>query len=83
MLIIALVIGLGFAGLLLKLLKRPIKWCFKLLIHIASGFVYLFLFNLLGAAAGFSLETDWLNCLISGAFGIPGVILLFILKYLI
>ena len=72
----------ALAGLLLKLLKKPIKWVFKLLLHALFGYICLFLFNCVGAWFGLSIEITWLSAIVTGVLGIPGVILLLVLKYL-
>ena len=61
---------------LLKILSAPIRLIFKLLINTAVGFALLFLVNLIGSYFGFSLEMNLLNALITGIFGIPGVVVL-------
>ena len=76
---------LGFcllAFLLIKLLIKPIGWALKLLFHALIGFAALFLLNFFGSVIGISLEMTWLNALITGILGLPGVILLLILKIL-
>ena len=81
--VILLVVGGGLLGLLLKLLKKPINWVFKLLLHALFGFIFLFVFNFLGAWFGISLEITWLSAIVTGVFGIPGVVVLLILTYLL
>ena len=81
--VILRVVGGGLLGLLLKLLKKPIKWVFKLLLHALFGFIFLFVFNFLGAWFGISLEITWLSAIVTGVFGIPGVVVLLILTYLL
>ncbi len=70
-------------GLLLRLLKKPIKWILKLLLHVLFGYVYLFLFNFIGAWFGVSLDVNWITAVVSGVFGIPGVLVLLVLKYIL
>ena len=65
---------------LVKILSAPIRLIFKLLINTFVGFVLLFLVNLIGSYFDFSLEINLLNALITGVFGIPGVIVLIIIK---
>ena len=81
--LILLIIGGGLFGLLLKLLKKPMKWAFKLLLHALFGYITLFLFNFIGAFFGVSLEITWLSAIVSGLLGIPGVVILLILQYLL
>lgn len=81
--ILLLSAALGLLWLLIKLLKKPIKWAFKLLLNALIGFVGLFLLNYLGSYVGISLGINWLNAVITGVFGVPGVVLLLLIKYII
>ncbi len=80
--IVLLAVAGGLLSLLLKLLKKPIKWAFKLLLHALFGFVFLFIFNFVGAWAGLGLDMSWLNAIVTGVLGIPGVVILLLIKYL-
>ena len=86
MILIVLVL-LGIAGglisLLLKLLRKPIKWAFKLLLHALFGFIFLFLFNFFGAWVDLSLELNWVNAAVTGVLGVPGVVILLLVKYIL
>lgn len=69
-----------FCYLLLKILSAPIRLVLKLLINAAFGFIILFVVNFLGDFVGISLGINFINALITGFLGIPGVILLIVLK---
>ena len=71
-----------FCYLLLKLLAAPIRLVLKLLINAALGFVILFLVNFFGDFVGISIGVNFINAAITGFLGIPGVILLLVLKLL-
>jgi len=71
--IAAIVVG---GLLLLKILTKPIKLVFKLILHAVSGFVLLWIVNFFGAG----IASSFIHCVIAGALGIPGVILLLILR---
>ena len=75
-------VAVGLILLLLRLLRKPIRWAFKLLLHAAFGFIFLIIFNFFGDFVGLSLGLNWLNAIVSGVLGIPGVILLLLLKYI-
>ena len=47
------------------------------------GFAVLFLLNFAGGFVGLSLGINWLNAIVVGIFGAPGVVLLLLLKYLL
>ena len=74
--------AIGLIVLLLKLLRKPIKWAFKLLLHAAFGFLFLWIFNIFGGIIGLSLGLNWVNAVVTGVLGIPGVVLLLLLKYI-
>ena len=80
--ITAIIIGLLFLVLFVKLLKTPLKWAWKLLINMIGGFFILVLVNLLGGLIGFSLDITWLTAIVAGVLGFPGVLLLLAVKYL-
>ncbi len=65
-------------ALLIKILKTPIKWFFKLLLNMISGVVLLFLFNLVAGLFGAGLAINLVNVLVAGILGIPGIVLLVI-----
>ena len=69
--------------ILFKILSAPIKLIFKILINAAVGLIILFIFNVIGSQFGFILDINLVTCLISGVLGIPGVIILIILKLLL
>ena len=65
---------------LLKIAAAPIKLVFKLLLNALSGFLLLLLANFVSGFFDFSISINFINCLITGAFGIPGVAFLILLK---
>ena len=75
--------GIFILWLVIKLFLTPIKWIFKLLINTGIGFVCLWALNYFGAFFGISLGLNWVNALVVGVFGFPGLVLLLLLKYLI
>ena len=80
--IVIAILALLFFLLFFKLIGKSMKWIFKLLIHAISGFIVLFLVNVVGGIIGIQLDLSLINAIVVGALGIPGVILLFI-KYLL
>ena len=80
---ILLIVGCIFAlYVLLKIIAAPIKLIFKILLNALVGFVLLFLANIVSSFFDFSIPINLISCLISGIFGIPGVIFLVMLKIL-
>ncbi|MBE6067269.1 MAG: pro-sigmaK processing inhibitor BofA [Clostridium lundense] len=74
--IIALVI-------IVKLFAWPIAILIKLVINGVAGAVLLFLVNLVGSLVNFSIGINAITALIAGFFGVPGVIVLVVLKLFI
>ena len=78
----AIVICIVLIVLLFKIIKTPLKWAFKLLINAISGFFALIILNFFGGIVGLSLTINLINCLVAGILGLPGVVLLLLIKYL-
>lgn len=68
--------------LLVKLLSAPFRWIVKLLLNAALGFVLLFVVNYFGGFVGIELGMNLINALVAGFLGVPGIILLLVLKFL-
>ena len=67
----------------LRLLAKPIRFIFKLLINTVLGFLLLWLINFFGGGLGIALELSLLNALVVGLLGIPGVLLLLAIHFLL
>lgn len=83
MLILPFLIGLAILFIILKILALPMKIIIKLVINAIIGGVIIFIINLIGAIFGFTITLTWITALIVGILGIPGVILVAILQFLI
>ncbi|MDD6274993.1 MAG: pro-sigmaK processing inhibitor BofA family protein [Clostridiaceae bacterium] len=80
---IVLYVAIGIAVLIvMRIFTLPVKWIFKLLLNTVLGFVGLFLVNWLGSYIGISLGINVVNAVVVGTFGIPGMILLLLLRWL-
>jgi len=79
MMIAVVVIGVF---LVIRILKKPIKFIFKMLINTAIGFILLTVFNCFGAIIGFTLTINAVNAILVGILGVPGVILLIIFSFI-
>lgn len=80
LLLAAVVVGVIF---LIKLLSTPLRWIFKLLLNAVMGFVMLFVVNFFGGFLGIELGMNLINALVAGFLGVPGIILLIALKFLL
>ena len=63
--------------LVLKLFKVSFKVIWKLLINALIGGVVLYLLNLI---PGISMPINWLTTILTGIFGVPAVIVIFIVS---
>ena len=63
--------------LVLKLFKVSFKVIWKLLINALIGGVILYLHNLI---PGISMPINWLTTILTGIFGVPAVIVIFIVS---
>ena len=81
------VIGLIIIVLVLiiffKIIKKPIRLIFKILLNTIFGFIILFFFNLIGAIFGITVSISLINALVIGVFGLPGLAILIILKIIL
>lgn len=64
------------------ILRKPIKIIFKLILNTVIGFLALFVLNYLGSFVGISIAVNWINAVIVGVLGVPGVALILLLKWI-
>lgn len=69
--------------LLLKLFTAPLKLVLKLALNTLIGFAALIVVNALGSVIGVSIGINWINALVVGLLGLPGVGVLLILQWLL
>ncbi len=75
------------AGLLvvsaLLLLRRPLGTLFRLLLRSSAALAFLAALRQFGGAFGIALGVNWMNALILGILGIPGLGLLLMLQWVL
>ena len=81
--VLAFAIGVILLAIVLKIIAFPVKRIIKLIINAILGGVLLFIINFFGASIGFTLNITWWTALIVGILGIPGVIIVAIIQFLI
>jgi len=82
------IILIGAVALLLlypaiKFLLTPVRLAIKLLVHAGMGFIILWLINTFGGPLGFFLPINAVTIIVAGFLGIPGIILLAFIKFLL
>ena len=65
-----------------KIAAAPIKLIFKLLLNALSGFLLLLLANLISGFFDSSVPINLVSCILSGAFGIPGVAFIILIQFI-
>ncbi len=81
--VVAFLFGLFLLYILGMLLVVPIKLLIKLIVNGVLGGILLLIVNLIGSFLGFNIVINPLTAVVAGILGIPGVILLIILQYIL
>lgn len=81
--IIAYLFGLGLIYLFVWILYYPLKFTTKIILNGLAGVLVLVLINFVGTFFAFSIPINPVTALMVGFLGIPGVILLILLKFFI
>ncbi len=82
---VVLFFGLGLALLYFTgwLLIAPLKFIMKFIVSGCLGALLLVILNLVGGLFGITIAINPLSALIAGYFGLPGIILLLVLKLIV
>lgn len=81
--VIAFLVGLLLISVVVKVFFIPLKYLMRLIVNGIIGGILLLLFNYFGGFVGLYLPINVVTALIAGFLGIPGVILLVLLDFLI
>lgn len=81
--ILPILIGVAVLFIVLKLLALPMKIIIKLVINGLVGGLVIFIVNLIGANFGFMIDLNWITALIVGFLGVPGVVIVTILQFIL
>ncbi|MBE3578856.1 MAG: pro-sigmaK processing inhibitor BofA family protein [Caldanaerobacter subterraneus] len=81
--IIAYLVGLFLLYLLGWLLVVPRKILIRIILNGIIGGIILFFINIAGKSFGIFIAINPVTALIAGLLGIPGIILLIILQYIV
>ncbi len=83
LIVLAWVVGVLIILVLGKAMLLPLKIVLRLVINGILGGVAILVINLIGGPLGFTLALNPISALIAGILGLPGIILLVILKFLL
>lgn len=81
--IIAYLVGLALLYVVGWLLLAPLKVVLKLVVNALIGGAMLVLINFLGGAIHLQVPLNFVNALVAGFLGIPGVVLIVALNWLL
>jgi inhibitor of the pro-sigma K processing machinery len=81
--IIAYVAGIIFLFILARLLLVPAKLILRLIYNALLGAVGIIVLNLVGSLFGFHLPLNIISAFVVGFMGIPGLLLIIVLRVLI
>lgn len=81
--VLTFALGIILLFLVARLLFGPLRIVGRLIWNALLGGVLLYLINLVGGKVGLHLPLNPVSALVVGFLGIPGVILLLVLQYLI
>lgn len=81
--VLTFALGIILLFLVARLLFGPLRIVGRLIWNALLGGVLLYLINLVGVKIGLHLPLNPVSALVVGFLGIPGVILLLVLQYLI
>ncbi len=81
-------VGLGLALLFLavavvRIFAAPLKLALRLGLNAALGFAAMWLVNLAAPWTGLHLGLNWFNGLVTGILGVPGFLLLLLVKWVV
>jgi len=80
---VSILIPLLLLMLLLKVLVLPIRWFWKVFVNSGCGFLCLWLLNSISSFTGLLFPINAVTALIAGFLGLPGIILLAILQFML
>jgi inhibitor of the pro-sigma K processing machinery len=81
--VLAYALGLLLLYLVGWLLLVPVKLIIRLIYNGIVGGIMLWLLNLIGGLFGFGIAINPVTALVAGFLGIPGVVLLIVLQYML
>lgn len=80
--VLAVFFAIGVIYIVGSLLVLPIKIVMRLIVNGIIGAIVLFLLNVFGSFFNIGIAINPVTALIAGFLGVPGIILLYILRYI-
>lgn len=76
------VIVIALVVLAVFILTKPLRKLLKLVLNTVLGYITLFIVNYFGAYIGVQVGVNLLNAIIVGILGVPGVAVLFFIRWM-
>ena len=83
LIVLAWIIGVLIILAFGRALLLPLKVVIRLVINGVLGGIAILIINLIGSPLGFTIGLNPVSALVAGILGLPGIILLVILKFLL
>jgi inhibitor of the pro-sigma K processing machinery len=83
LIILAWIVGVLIILALGKAMLLPLKVVVRLVINGILGGIAILIINYIGGPLGFTISLNPVSALVAGILGLPGIILLVILKFLL
>lgn len=80
--VLAVFLAIGAIYVVGMILVLPIKMIIKLIINGVIGAILLFIINIFSSIIGITIAINPVTAIVAGFLGIPGVILLLVLQFL-
>ncbi len=80
---IAYALGLVIIFILCRIFAKPLRWVMKIILNGIIGGLILAAVNFVGGFAGVSVIINPFSALLAGLLGVPGVILVVLLQYIL
>lgn len=79
--ILIALLGIFFFMLMTRSVRKPLKWMSFGILYTAVGGLVLFLLNAVGQYIQFQIPVNPITAFIAGTLGIPGIIYLILVKF--
>ena len=80
---VTLVIPAFLAVVLIRMLLLPMKFLCRLALHSGCGFLCLWLLNSISDFTGIFFPINYVTAIIAGFLGLPGILLLAVLQWVL
>ena len=81
--VIAVLLGGFFLIALIRVFRTPLRLALKLLVNTVLGFLALWAVNAASAVTGIALGLNLWNALVVGILGVPGLVLLLLVQWVL